>query len=288
MNGLTVSLPTPPDFSFAETIKAHGWPQLAPFVWNADAGTLERAERMSDDCIVLMTLRDGFVTVSESVDETELIAKVRRILQLDVPLDTFHAFCQTRPELALIPAQCQGRMLRSPTLFEDVVKVIATVNTTWAQTKAMVGRIVAHFGEPLPQDPSKRTFPTPERIAAMSFDEFAAAARMGYRNAYVYQIATAIANKELALESWQDEPLAPADLRKRLLSLPGIGPYGAACLMLYLGRPEHVNVDSWARTLLGKELGRPVIDKEVAVYFEGYGQWRGLVYTFYPWREADL
>jgi len=159
--------------------------------------------------------------------------------------------------------------------------VIATVNTTWAQTIAMSGRLVQQFGT------EGRTFPTPTQIAAVPFDEFAAKARMGYRNAYVYAIASAIVNGELDLEGWQEEDLSAEDLRKRLLSLPGIGPYGAACLMLYLGKPAHVNADSVARALLGKELGRPVTDKDVRTFFESHGEWRGLVYNFYPWRGTE-
>lgn len=56
--------------------------------------------------------------------------------------------------------------------------------------------------------------------------------------------------------------------------------------MLYLGKPEHVNADSWARMLLSKELGRPVTDKESQAFFEGHGEWRELVYNFYPWKES--
>ena len=177
-------------------------------------------------------------------------------------------------------------MLRGSTLTEDVLKVIATTNTTWAQTIAMTARLVEHFGAALPSDPSRHAFPTPQRLAAVPLDEFAAKARMGYRNAYVHSLATHIADGTLDIEAWQDEDLTADDLRKRLLSLPGIGPYGAACLMLYLGRPEHVNADSWARMLLSKELGRPVTDKEVLAFFDHHGEWRGLVYNFYPWREG--
>lgn len=166
----------------------------------------------------------------------------------------------------------------------QTIKVIATVNTTWAQTIAMTTRLVEHFGAPLPSDPNLHAFPTPQRLAAVPFDEFAARARMGYRNAYVHAIATRITNGEIDLEAWQEENLTAEELRKRLLSLPGIGPYGAACLMLYLGKPEHVNADSWARMLLSKELGRPVTDKEVLAFFAHYGQWRGLVYNFYAWK----
>jgi len=108
---------------------------------------------------------------------------------------------------------------------------------------------------------------------------------MGYRNAYVHAIALVAASGFLNLEAWQEQDLAAAELRKRLLSLPGVGPYGAACLMLYLGKPEHVNADSVARALLSGELGRPVTDKDVHVFFEAHGEWRGLVYNFYPWKQ---
>ena len=55
--------------------------------------------------------------------------------------------------------------------------------------------------------------------------------------------------------------------------------------MIYLGRYDRVNVDSWARTMVGKELGRPVMDKQAHAFFEPYGEWKALVYHFYKWRE---
>lgn len=287
-SAMKVHIPTTADFSFEETVSAHGWRRLLPFVWHEDAQTLERVETLTDGRVVRLTLHSEedhvAVDVEGNGDEADITARVRRMLQMDIPLATFHEFCAGRPELAHLPATKRGRLLRGSTLFEDAVKVIATSNTTWAQTIAMTGRLVEHFGAPLPDAPERRAFPTPAHIAAVPFDEFAAQARMGYRNAYVHAIATRIVNGELDLEAWQDEDLTADALRKRLLSLPGVGPYGAACLMLYLGRPEHVNADSWARMLLTKELGRPVTDKEVHAFFENYGPWRGLVYNFYPWR----
>ena len=146
----------------------------------------------------------------------------------------------------------------------------------------MTARLVEHFGAPLPFDPLRRAFPTLAncvcpvlRVCSQSPHGLSKCLCPCHRHR----------DREgsLDLEAWQDEALTAGELRKRLLSLPGIGPYGAACLMLYLGRPEHVNADSWARMLLGKELGRPVTDKEVA-FFEEYGEWRGLIYNFYPWK----
>jgi hypothetical protein len=57
--------------------------------------------------------------------------------------------------------------------------------------------------------------------------------------------------------------------------------------MIYSGRYDRVNVDSWARMMVGKELGRSVTDKEVHAFFEPYGEWKALVYHFYNWRQAE-
>lgn len=261
-----------------------------PFAWHEETQTLERVEELASGDVVLLRInaaqREVLVDVHGSGDKSDIEQRVRRMLQLDLPLSAFHAYCLSRPELAHLAECKQGRMLRCSTLHEDMVKVIATSNTTWTQTIAMTARLVEHFGAPLPEAPERRAFPTPQRIAAVPFEEFAAKARMGYRSAYVYAIATRVADGSLDLEGWQEGLTADA-LRKRLLSLPGVGPYGAACLMLYLGKPEHVNADSWARTLLAKELGHPVTDKEVHAFFADHGEWRGLVYNFYPWREAE-
>jgi len=284
---MTITLPTPADFSFSQTVHSHGWRHLLPFAWDEDSQTLERVERLSTGEVVLLQVREsGGQIAVEGADRPEEIARrVRRMLQLDIALDAFHEFCVADPKLAHLPAQKQGRLLRSPTLWEDAVKVILTTNTTWAQTKAMTARMCEHFGSPWPADPARHAFPAPAQIASAPFDDFAARAKLGYRNASVHGLATQIASGELNLEGWQGEDLTATELRTRLLSLRGVGPYGTACLMLYLGQPEWVNADSWARMLLGKELGRSVTDKEVHAFFADYGEWRGLVYNFYPWRQ---
>lgn len=282
---------TPPDFSFMEVVSAHGWRRLAPFIWHDETKILERVEELSDRAVVRLHMRENKGCVDVEVegrgDEVDILARVSRMLQIGLSLENFHSYCRANPILSHIAECNRGRMLRSSTLYEDTVKVIATANTTWAQTISMVSRLVEHFGAPLPHDPAAHAFPTPARIAAVPFEEFAAKARMGYRNASVYSISTQIAEGQLDLESWQNPGMDAQELRKRMLCLPGIGPYGAACLMLYLGVPEQVNADSVARAHLTRELGRAVNDKEVQAFFERYGKWRGLVYNFYPWKKTE-
>ena len=287
---MIIPIKSPNDFSFAECLNAHGWKSLHPFAWDGATSTLERVEEFEPGNAVLLRIRatESFVEVETDgdVDENEVVRRVLHMLQLDLAIDGFHAYCVESPQLLHIPATRQGRMLRSPTLFEDVLKVICTTNTTWTQTISMVARIVDAYGTPLASDPARKAFPTPLQIVEDSLEEFSGKARLGYRNASAYKIASDVASGTLVLESLRDPDLTSHELYKRLIALPGVGPYAASCLMIYLGRYDRVNVDSWARTLVGKELGRPVSDKEAHAFFEEYGDWKALVYHFYPWREG--
>ena len=284
-----MKMETPAGFSLRETIEAHGWHQLLPFRWDPEAAVLERVEELADGRVALLRIAEPeagclMLEGAEGADEADLTARVRRMLQLDIALDDFHAFCTVRPALAHIPERKQGRMLRCPTLWEDTVKVILTTNTTWAQTRGMSARILNHFGSPCPVAPERRAFPGPEQIAEVSLEAFAAVARVGYRAAAIHGLACDIQDGTTDLEALQTEPLDTLVLRKRLLALRGVGPYAAATLLLYLGHGEHINVDSWARALVGKELGHPVTDAEVHAFFADYAPWRGLAYSFYGWR----
>lgn len=288
--GMHLELTTPPDFSFRETLLSHGWRKLAPFSCDDEIGILRRVERLADGRVVLLVIADAGdnrlrIDVDKAAGKEELTAVVRRMLQLDLEIASFHTYCTGRPELAHVPAAGQGRVLISPTLWEDVVKVIATTNTTWTQTKGMVARLCEHFGDSLPEDPTRHAFPTPGQIANVPFEEFAEKAKLGYRAGAVHGLANDIVEGRTDLEALRDPSIPAGELWKRLQVLRGVGPYAAACLMIYLGRYDRVNVDSWARMMVGKELGRKVTDKEVHAFFEPHGEWRALVYHFYPWRE---
>lgn len=285
-----MTIQTPDDFSFEETINAHGWRALLPFSWTQETHTLEYVYEHSSEVVSIlsMTAPNGDLIVDTDVEDDETLDVVRKILQLDMPMDAFYQYCRQHEKLSHIPSLKQGRLLVGPTVFEDVVKVICTTNTTWAQTTSMVARIVDAYGSPHPTAPERKAFPTPRQIAADTLEGFSAKARLGYRNASVYKIASDITAGILNLEELRSPDLTVTDLYKRLLTLPGVGPYAASCLMIYLGRYDRVNVDSWARTLVGQELGRTVSDKEAHAFFEEYGEWKALVYHFYPWKEDEI
>jgi 3-methyladenine DNA glycosylase/8-oxoguanine DNA glycosylase len=151
----------------------------------------------------------------------------------------------------------------------------------------MTRRFVDAYGLAHPTTPGCHAFPLPEQIAEVPFEQFESVARFGYRNLAIHNLACRISAGELDIELLRDPSIDTQELWKRLLALRGIGPYAASCLMIYLGRYSRVNVDSWARMMVSKELKRQVVDKDVHDFFAPYGEWGGLVYHFYPWCEDE-
>jgi len=228
----------------------------------------------------------------EPIDEFEQ-AQIARdavwMFGLDQDLSPFHALVREEPKLAQAEVRAQGRILRCPTLFEDAVKTMLTVNTSWAGTIRMVEALVAQFGDPLPGEATRRAFPTPERLAAADEGTLRSQTRLGFRAPSVLQLARAVASGSLDLESLKTTDLPTAELRQRLLHVRGVGPYAAANLLMILGRYDFIPVDSWALKMVSHEWheGQPVGPAEVEAAFERWGEWKGLAYWFWDWRTSS-
>lgn len=78
-------------------------------------------------------------------------------------------------------------MLRSPTVFEDLVKMICTTNCSWALTEKMVTGLVQNLGRE--SRDKRRTFPTPEAMALMPVKFYVNEVRAGYRASYLKELA---------------------------------------------------------------------------------------------------
>ena len=214
-----------------------------------------------------------------------LLATVRHVLGMDEDLSGFYALAARDPALAWAAAGA-GRMIRSPTVFEDVVKTICTTNCAWSATERMVGAIVAHLGEPAvgapAEGPAGRAFPTPQAMAAVGEDFYRLQARAGYRGAYLLALARGAAEGAFDLEALggaTPEELPDDELVRRLLVLPGVGPYAAAHVMMMLGRHSRLILDSWTRPTYARIAGRrSVPDAAIRRRFRRYGRWAGLAF----------
>ena len=215
----------------------------------------------------------------------EIADKVIWMFGLQMDFSEFYALARREPKLAQAEAKAQGRLLRSPTLFEDVVKTILTTNTLWSATRRMTANLVNQFGEPLPSDSTRHAFPTPNRLAAATPEQLRLETRLGYRAPYIHELAVHLASGELDLEVLKISALPTPDLRKLLMKIKGIGPYASANLLMILGRYDFLTIDSWALKMVSHEWhdGGPVSPIDVEKRFEKWGKWKGLAYWFWDW-----
>jgi len=297
---MKLTFPARQPFNFRNTVRSHGWYQMAPFDYDDEAGLLNYVIRLETGKVLEIQIRDalGGIRVETKAKLTkfeisELTEAVIWMFGLEMDFSAFYAAAKKEPKLAHVEKKAYGRVLRSPTLFEDVVKTILTTNTLWAATKRMNQNLMNQFG-PIPDgepppfggETEKRAFPNPAEIAASSPEVLKEAVRVGYRAPSIHELAVRVASGELDLESLKTSDLPTLELRKELLKIKGVGPYAAANLLLILGRGDFIPVDSWALKLVSHEWydGEPVTPKQVEEHFEDWGEYKGLAYWFWDWK----
>ena len=278
-----------------QTVHAHGWASLAPFVRDATLGrdgdeTLGWAVALPGAGPTLVTIRwdvasrtvtAGAGAALGSEDTTFLTGRLQRMFRHEERFDEFWRLCERQPGMRLVAKVGAGALLRAGSTFEDVVKTLCTVNCTWQNTKSMVANLCKSFGEQVPGSSSQMyTFPSPETLAAAP-EEALRAAKLGFRAPWIKGIADRVAGGGLDFASWDGREDVAA-LRKELLALPGVGPYAANHLLMTLGHYGYVPGDTEAAAHLGMAPGSSTrdIEREAARRYAPWGDYAFLAYRF--------
>jgi 3-methyladenine DNA glycosylase/8-oxoguanine DNA glycosylase len=286
---------------FRRTISSHGLVDLPPMRLDEEAWTLQttvRLDRGRPRTVAVAPSRKGRALVTvlgprpSARQAEQVLERVRHVLRLDEDLSEFYTAVAADPELSWVAAGA-GRMVRSPTVFEDTVKTICTTNCAWSATERMVGALVEHLGEPAagprPDGPWGRAFPTPAAMAEADDSFYRNVVRAGYRGAYLKTLAGAVAEGNIDLEALNDSELPEDEVAERLIALPGVGPYATAHMLMLLGRYSHLILDSWTRPKYASLNGRKATDDQIARRFRRYGRYAGLAFWLYltrDWVEA--
>ncbi len=279
---------TPHPFSLDLTVRSHGFYDLAPWTYDPERQLLARPLRLATGRVVDIEVApragDGAglalrVTAAgrlSAAEGREARAQVRTCLALDEDLASFHAKLRALPALAWAAERGAGRLLRSPTVFEDAVKTLCTTNCSWALTRAMTRNLVELLGEPSPR--GGRTFPTSEAMAAQPESFFRERVRAGYRAGALRTLARDVATGALDVESWRASSLATDALADRIQALSGFGPYATEHLLRLLGRYDHLALDSWTRAKLARLRGKRRLPSDAAFrrWYAPYGDHAGL------------
>lgn len=131
----------PENFSFRSTIYSHGWCELAPFEIDLENWRLSyvfnegKTRKPVGSSIFEEAGRLRIDLDRKPANEKKIVADVRHLLRLDDDIGGFYESVAGHDRLDWVVERRAGRMLRSPTVFEDLVKTICTTNCSWALTK---------------------------------------------------------------------------------------------------------------------------------------------------------
>ena len=189
----------------------------------------------------------------------------------------------------------KGIRLLNQDLWESIISFIISANNNIPRIKGIIERLSKQYGKQIKwNSQTYYTFPTPEELSKASVADLRTLG-LGFRDQRVYETTKIILNKQVDLEKLKQET-STKKVREILLTLPGVGPKVADCIMLFstLKCLDVFPVDVWVRRVMNElyfklpeenKLKREQIEK---LAYEKYGDLAGIAqqYLFYWKREA--
>ena len=280
---MKITIKTPPAFNFQRTVLSHGWCALLPFELDRSKWILTRVLDAGRSRPVTVKISDGQgglkVVTSRNVAggvAAGVTRDVRHMMRLDDDLSEFYAAMSEDGEFAWITNEGAGRLLRSPSVYEDLVKMICTTNCSWALTEKMVTGLVNELGRA--SDDGRKSFPDAQTMSEASVAFYRDKIRAGYRAPYLKELAQRVVSGELDVESWLTSEVPLTDLIKDMKRVKGVGNYAAENLLKLVGRYDGLALDSWTRAQFARarNKGRSASDKKIFRFYARFDSWRGL------------
>lgn len=236
--------------------------------------------------VTLLPSRDHILARFELealVDLDEAVQRCRRLLDLDADPVAVVDVLGTDPVLAALVARSPGR--RSPGSVdgaEMAVRAVVGQQVSVAGARTVAGRLVAAHGRPLaaPDGGLTHLFPDAETLANA---DPATLPMPAARQRALQGLCAALAAGHLDLDAGADRH----EVERRLLDLPGIGPWTVAYLSLRALRDP----DAFPATDLGVRhaaaaLGLPEDPRELAAHAERWRPWRSYA-THHLWASLN-
>ena len=299
-----LTIRVPDGFSLSQSVCSYGYFCLAPNRWvpatspndDDDEGFLVRPLHYNDFGESIMVAigqwQEGVLVgfhqpriVEETRYQQELVQQIRRMLRLDMDLTGFH---RLHPEAR---ERGYGRLYRSPTLFEDMVKTITNCNMQWAGTMDMNAKLCRHVG-------NQGAFPTPLEIQQGTSPEFLKQhCRLGYRSTWVWELADHVVRGNLDLTKLENENENTTDWQETkatLQSIKGIGEFASNNILQLMGCFESFPYDTETVRLFREEFGATQSATKQTVfalahqkYNESYAPYQFLAYWFDLWKNYE-
>jgi 3-methyladenine DNA glycosylase/8-oxoguanine DNA glycosylase len=264
-----------------------------PFSANRSKERLNRVERLQSGITVSLTLAQtpaGLIVSTEErltgKDTEEISQKIRRMLRLGENLQPFLDIARRIPSLETT-LQHGVHILRGATFFEDVIKAIILTEEEKTQQGHRITWIVDRFGDPLPSNPTRHAFPTPQQFLAGDIvlrDTF-----LPHIAGKLVQVAEKFCIEAEHIETVSQQHLSADKLADELMRLFALEPAALELIMLSLGRYDYIPTTPCLqrppRPNNGSKRREPL--RDTRSMFELLQPWGGLACWFWDWSRAD-
>ncbi len=296
----TLQLDLPQGFSLKATVLSHGWHECAPMNWSEGGRCFQTIECNGDRphrvSVVEKARGLRVARLAVTVDGGDLddgvlqrtCDRLRVTLGLDRNLSEFYELCAQHPRLRMIPRIGGGRLIRSASMTENIIKALCSTNVNWTQAVKMINRI-AQLGPYVPHFRNLTAWPTPREILRAGERYLNDVCRLGYRTESILAFCRAVCDGRFEPESLDamasDPAVSSDDLLALLRSIHGIGPSSGHYLLGFLGRHDRLSIDSATVAHVAQlhTRGRRPTNKQIERVYAPYGRWKNLVYWCENW-----
>ena len=145
-----------------------------------------------------------------------------------------------------------GIRLLNQDLWETIISFIISANNNIPRIRKIIENICKSYGKKIIwKNDVFYTFPTPKELSNATVEDLRNLG-LGFRDTRVYETTQIISSGKINLESLKKQNTNT--VRDILLSLPGIGPKVADCILLFsdLKRLEVFPIDVWVRRVMNE------------------------------------
>jgi len=188
-----------------------------------------------------------------------------------------------------------GIRILNQDLWETIISFIISANNNIPRIKGIIERLSKTYGKEIEWEGDfYYTFPTPEELKDITVQDFRALG-LGFRDIRLYETTHMVLDGRIDIEKLHKET-DTLKVREQLLSLSGVGPKVADCILLFstLKRLDVFPIDVWVRRVMNelyiKNEDEAKVDKKeiMKIANEKFGDIEGLAqqYLFYWKRDA--
>lgn len=147
----------------------------------------------------------------------------------------------------------KGIRILNQDLWEMIISYIISANNNIPRIKGIIERLSKAYGKEIDWNGEKYySFPTAEELKDVTVEDFRKLGT-GFRDIRLYETTHMILDGKVNLVQLQNNPNT-LEVREQLLSLSGVGPKVADCILLFstLKRFEVFPIDVWVRRVMNE------------------------------------